>query len=282
MTTKDIDKTIKRRRSWLKKNGSSVLEQETEFLLEDIHAERPRFNGISLSGFMHYFGALGTIALVDGQKSGWQSVSTAIDFCAWDLKLRSDVYFQSQLTRNISGDNGPSLTNYVSRVACLVCVSEKWEQYAENILRHVVDDVSAVNQEFWDGRSFEPFVFQCCRIRDGEVPDVNFGAPYAAILTNWEDEVALGAALDFACEYHCTRMYDTGRGWYPEFENPPFDMLPCEVMLVRRVRKHLGLPMPEVSHPLVSLLGDVGNAVPLSTEHELIQKLSDRYERYYS
>jgi hypothetical protein len=49
-------------------------------------------------------------------------------------------------------------------------------------------------------------------------------------------------------------MVDKGWGWSAEFEESPFDLLPCEVILVKHVRHTLGLSMPLVSHPLIDVL----------------------------
>jgi hypothetical protein len=274
-----IDTIIQYHREWLEKNGERILGRDSQYLREDIEDGTPQaFQQIpdSLDGLGTYFGILGTVELLDGQKSGWSNISNAIDFRGWGLKLRAESFFRDLGVRQVN------LTNYVSRAGCLICVSEKWRGMAEGILRRIDESDNAVDQGYWNLRRFEPFVLECCKIRDGESVSRKLDAPYDNVIRSWGDEVALGSALESVCEYHCENMDDVGGDWDPEFKHSPFDLLPCEVMFVNDIRERLGLSLPTVSHRLVSLLDSRISLLPHETEHELLRKLATAFDRCYA
>jgi len=274
-----IEAMVKFHREWLEKNGARILGRDSEYLQEDIEEGTPEaFQQIpdSLDGLATYYGILGTVELIDGKESGWNHVSTAINFRGWGLKIRAESFF-----RKIG--NAVNLTNHVGRAACLVCVSEKWGGMAESILREIDRDQEAVDQAYWKSRRFEPFVSECCLIRDGKQPsNENLEPPYLAIIQKWNDDSALVHALEQVCEYHCANMDDVGGDWDPEFKHSPFDLLPCEVMLVRRIRKELGLSIPEVPHELVSPLSPPDVISSVGEDHELIAKLSRAFDQCFA
>lgn len=274
-----IKTMIKFHRKWLIDNGDSILESNREFLEQDIDEGTPeafRQIPVSLDGLATYYGILGSVELIDGQESGWEHVSTAIDFRGWSLKLRAESFFRNAGTAT-------NLTNHVTRAACLVCISEKWGRMAESVLNKIATDQDAVNQPYWNSRRFEPFVSECCLRRDGEKRSGDHLAPpYDAIIQSWNDERALARALELACDYHCANMDDVGGDWDPEFKHSPFDLLPCEVMLVRRIRSDLGLSTPDISHDLVSLLSPPDIISMNEEEHELLTRLSWAYDQSFA
>lgn len=276
--TKSIKSLVKLHRKWLEKNGARILDRDTAYLLGDLEEGTPEAflpMPASLDALALYYGILGTVELVDGQEIGWNHISTALDFRGWSLKVGAKSFFrQPGSTLN--------LTNHVGRAACLICVSEKWGEAAESILREVDRDPDAVDQPYWKSRRFEPFVLECCLIRDGKAPsNDHLEPPYLAVIQNWHDDRALGHALAEVCEYHRANMDDHGGLWDPEFKHPPFDLLPCEVMLVQRIRKQLGLSIPEVSHELISLLSPPDIIGSVGEEHELITKLSAAFSQCF-
>lgn len=275
-----IDAMIAYHRKWLEKNGSRILERETGYLKEDIESGTPiAFQQIpdSLDGLATYFGIRGTLEVLDGQKEkGWQNISNAIDFRGWGLKLRAESFFRD------SGVKSVNLTNYVSQAACLVCVSEKWCGLAEEILRRVSDNADAVDQMYWKSRRFEPFVLYCCKIRDCEAVNGGLVGPYDQVIASWDNDTSLAAALESVCDYHCKNMDDTDGDFDPEFKHSPFDLLPCEVILVNRVRERLGLPIPKVTHRLVSILNGNLPSVTHDTDHELLQRLAVAFDRSFA
>ena len=214
-----------------------------------------------------YFGIRGALSVIDGKDSGWADMSTSIDFCGWSVKLQ--VYLQGR------GGSVSDLSNHTSRIACLACISTKWAGFAEGILRSIDDGQWSIDKAFWKSRKLEPFVRTLGKIRDGKMvraSEDNCG-PYDQVINSWGNEAALANALWVACEYHCENIYDVGGNWDPEFKHPPFDLIPCEVVYVNRIRQEIGLPVPAVQHDLVSLLEFEPRKIAHSQEHQLIQEL---------
>jgi len=284
--TKAIETIIAYHREWLGKHGPAVLEDSLGYLREDIDDGSPQaFQGMpaSLGGLATYFGIRGAIDVIDGNSEGWQHISTACDFHAWDLKLSAESLFRQP--RLAVGGWPLKLTNYTTIAACLASVSEKWGSMAETILRRIDSDPDSVDQAYWQSRRFEPFVIACCELRDGKSGEgrvERIGDPYRSVLLAWDDDVKLQRALESVCDYHCQNMDDTGGDWDPEFKHAPFDLLPCEVMLVKRIREHLGLSMPAVEHPLLTTLNVESVVVASYDEHELLEELSSAFSRCYA
>lgn len=274
-----IEAMVKFHREWLEKSGARILDRDSEYLQGDIEeGTLEAFQQIpgSLDALGTYYGILGTVELIDGQEGGWKHISTAIDFRGWGLKLRAESFF-----RKIG--SAVNLTNHVGCAACLVCVSEKWGEMAESVLREIDRDQESVDQAYWKSRRFEPFVSECCLIRDGKEPsNGNLEPPYLTIIQNWNDDGALVHALEQVCEYHCANMDDVGGDWDPEFKHSPFDLLPCEVMLVRRIRKELGLSIPEVTHELMSLVSPPDVISSVGEQHEVLAKLSGAFDQCFA
>jgi len=77
-------------------------------------------------------------------------------------------------------------------------------------------------------------------------------------------------------------MDDVGGDWDPEFKYPPFDLIPCEVIFVKRVREKLGLPMPEIKHEIVSLLKFNPSKIESLSEHEFVYKIKNAFKIRFS
>jgi len=148
------------------------------------------------------------------------------------------------------------LSHRVSTAASLTCVSPTWRDEATRILRTADKTSGAINQRYWSTRRFEPFVLHCVDILEGVQPDpAGLSSPYAEVLASWDDEEALAQALHDVCDYHERYMDDLGGDWDPEFDQPPFDLIACELIFIKHIRTELGLPTPTIDHPLVSVLG---------------------------
>lgn len=278
---KSIETVITSHKNWLVKNGARILARDSKYLLEDLDdASYQAFQQIpdSLNGLATYFGIRGAIDLLEGRESGWFDISTSIDFSGWELRIRAELFFRDK------GTPVNNFTNYVSRTACLACISSKWGDIAENLLRRISDDSKFVDQEYWKVRRFEPFVLRLLKILNGETAPFaeNIAEPYGQVIAAWNDESILARALDTVCEYHCQNMDDVGGNLDPEFKHPPFDLIPCEVIIAKRVREKFGLPTPEVKHEIVSLLKFDPSKIELLSEHEFVNKISNAFEITFS
>ncbi len=273
-----IEKQIEYHREWLRVHGENIYVSNKQFLLNDINAgilNNYRLISAHLDGLATYYGILGLIKIIDGNKQGWNDISTSVDFHGWSQMIRSDMFFRNREHEVLN------LTIHISRIACLVCVSDKWQKMAESVLRRANSDPKAIDESFWKPRRFEPFVLHCCNIRDSISSNTKLKQPYADVFKHWNNAELLSESFTKICDYHCENIDDSSEERRQEFIDMPFDLLPCELMLVNRVRKQLGLSQIKVSHPLVDLLG-VGENVDLDQEeHPLLKMVSDAYASMY-
>ena len=97
----------------------------------------------------------------------------------------------------------------------------------------------AVGEAFWQSRVYEPFMMRLFQKLDaGKMPADLQGrdlGPYADLFRHWHDAAALSGALSKICDYHCENMIDK-RG-DEEFDLPPFDLYPVEILAVTRCAK---------------------------------------------
>lgn len=134
----------------------------------------------------------------------------------------------------------------------------------------------------WNQRRFEPFVLASLDLLDGvESSEIaSLESPYREVMESLEDDGRLRDALSTACDYHVANVEDEGDEWDPEFKEPPFDLLPCEVMLVNEIRSRLGRsPLDDFRHPLVQALGRFTRLKSTATGDHLLDKVKEVYAR---
>ena len=78
-----------------------------------------------------------------------------------------------------------------------------------------------------------------------------WGDQYAPVIETWNDVDALKGVLERLCNVHRTYARDRAGFGYAQFHEP-FDILPLEIVAMQRVRRHLGLAVPVVDHPLMA------------------------------
>ena len=270
----NINRIIASHREWLKRHGSDVLERDSNYLLCDMsEGTFESFHQIpsSLDSLATYYGILGAIELIDGNEKGREHLCVALDCRGWELKISSELFFRQP-------KKAMNLTNYISKAACLVCASDKWAELALGVLQRVERDPTTIDKFYWKSRNFEQFVLSCCQFGEGfEISIDGIKEPYVALLRYWQKEADLAKALKTVCEYHCDHLTDELIDYYPEFNHPPFDLLPLGLLLVKNIRRKRGLTTPSVSHDLVSLLGVEERIVDAGTPHALIKSLSDAF-----
>ncbi|MEZ6072621.1 MAG: hypothetical protein R3C10_20760 [Pirellulales bacterium] len=63
--------------------------------------------------------------------------------------------------------------------------------------------------------------------------------PYQAVLDNWRRSEHFGDALRCICDYHCQSIVqgDPRYDPWPPFNNPPFDLVPYEILAIYKLRR---------------------------------------------
>jgi len=259
--SKRIQRTIKETKEWLTERPP-VLDEQLSFLDEDL--AKGTLQGLSASAvtlevLATFYGRQGVIRVIDGDKSGLVELHRGLAYHFWALKIRAQVFFKTAFLQRVQ--NVLDLSNDVSIAACLFCHylangNEARQHYTIDVLKGIATVPGAVDEPYWKQRVFEPFVLRLNqRQENSDLPEELLQrdlGPYAKVLEHWNAPDRLAEAIYSLCDYHCRNMEDRGGDWDPEFDQPPFDLLPCEILAIYALRHKLGLTTPKVDHPLLA------------------------------
>lgn len=277
-----IREQLTNHRVWLEKNGHRIEERDRQYLdrdLEDGSPQASRLLTISLDSLATVYGTRGVVQVADATGDGWAEIARAIDYWGWSLQIRTKEFFGVP-----AAFAGINLTNVVSLAACLICCSESWSATAGAILRRMASVPHAVDPSYWAQRRFEPFVLACLDWLDGgKPPDIaGLESPYREVIESWREERRLRDALSAVCDYHINNIDDMSEEWDHEFKHPPFDLLPCELMLVHELRIRSGNPsLNDFPHPLVQTLGRISRLKAMATGDRLLGQVEEFFVRCY-
>jgi hypothetical protein len=112
--------------------------------------------------------------------------------------------------------------------------------------------------------------------------DVSQCGVYAGIFMHWENPVGLEDAINTICDYHLSHAIEPKGYDIHEFHRAPFTLLPVEILALRTVREKLGLPMPEVEHPLLTtrLMKNLPRTLP-EVHDVLLERVKAAVERLH-
>jgi len=186
-----------------------------------------------------WYAQTGVRAILAGDVQGWADLEKVLTYHWWNIRIAGygSIYDAS------------------AAAAHAVIFGE--ERMAEWMIQKMVRasyDKSLHNS--WYAYSFPPFLIQLWAVRKGiaapELGPIENAGPgvYRRVLEAWNDPVALAPALFHACDYHLEQTIDRGDST-KEFHFPPYNILPVDILAIIRVRDLLGLPTPEMDHPLM-------------------------------
>lgn len=234
-----LKKLLKDHGVWVEKNADRIEARELRILEECL----PRLAASrldiadSLAFLATVYGTKGLVKVGGDDLCGWDEIAHSLDLLGWSFRIRND---QPRV----------NWTNYLSRISSLACCSSTWSREASLLLKRVSATPGALDSGFWESRTFEPFVVSVCEA--GRPTNQNQGA-YQELAFAWDDPSKLVTALQQVCDYHTSNNTDR-QSRNAEFRFAPFDLLPCEVMFVRRVKEEQGQKLPQVEHELVAFL----------------------------
>lgn len=178
----------------------------------------------------------GLLAVVDGDTAGWSLIHLGVEYLFAELRTSTVAALQGPADLNQSA----ILTLSLPRCACLASYGRlagfgEMEKFCLELLRRHEANPEQLDVE-WSDRPFERFVLRVLdpqhRIEVGRYEEVLSGSP---------------DAINDACDFHLDNMKKVGNRM-PEFEQPPFDLIPIEMFLIER---EVGLTLPE--HPLLDI-----------------------------
>ena len=278
----EIKKALARHLKWIEVNGNRLYLRDRTYLEQDLKTGQCKSlthvpSSLSTLGIFH--GIRGVVRIIDGESDGWQDISAAIGYYAWSIVFQTETYLkQGSLGLRVTG-----LTNYVPLMACVAATSSQWELPMLNLLERLSADKQHMGIIKRPAKMFEDFVQTLLtrKHRDERLPLLTQESPYGEILERWDDPLKLSNAIAKSLDYHCTRIDQKATEEFaPEFKYTPFDLLPCESMLVHRVRDHQGLSTPIVDHPLMTTLSGVPIDIATNIDAALESPITDMYAKF--
>jgi hypothetical protein len=218
-----------------------------------------------LTSLSYYYGIRGTLGVIDGREGAWDDIDRSVAYQFWGVRVAAGCTFK----RLKAGQDADSIRLYhelpvAASLFCYAVVHElhEWQKQIWRLLTKAISTPGAVNPVYWrDQGSFELFVLRrfegtAFAGREFRWPDYlqspDLG-PYWDVINHWDHPSDFPQALRQICDYHCQNLEQLShRDPRPPFIEPPFDLMPYEVLAIRKLRISLGLEMPEIDHPLMA------------------------------
>jgi|GEM_PF-3087338 len=253
-------------RNWLEDTGNTMrLRDKPRKQIEDdlgrSHKSlREKYGPISIRlGFLAtWYSKRGAGTVLCADTSGWKNLSLGLHYKSWGIRLRFAL-----MDREGSYDRSP--------LTCSLLYSEEREPHwlaeilatgedtlANGLGKQLVQNFKRTgggDKVYFYTVPFAPFMFKLYCLWVGQevtfrddVPDPL--GPYQSLIDAWNDPDEFPKQLLKACDYHCEQTFDDPKG-YPAFTWMPYNVFPVEILAIQRVRRDLGLPTPEIEHPLL-------------------------------
>jgi hypothetical protein len=286
-STKRIAARLNDHREWLPRSeyiyNRSVGEIRRAAFDPSLHSLRTMADAVRSLGY--YCGARGLVKLQDGI-DGWADIAGALKAYLWSARLDSKSYYSFLPAMRPQFRSG-----YLHRLPLTVCLLAYFVAVDEenpahevwSLFQNPLFDPDQRTADWWYERHFEPsFAALYARVRTQKIPldpsrwDLNI---YAPILEQWEDDQAVAQALSRACDYHLNHMQNTSH-WDAEFDHPPFDLIPVEILAVQRLRGLSGLQTVPIDHPLAGSFCPIVKAQPLDEILSLFSIVEEKYREF--
>lgn len=264
METEILDR-VRSHRDWLGSLGREVHANDSRMLNDFLRKPTPDgFREIqpSLFGLALYYGIRGICRALDDDPAGWVDVGTSLDFHAWIVMIKVRLY---ELGRAPAAEaiGGGILERTVLRAALLGACSEGWEALSRATLAEYLGRKDAQGPDSKVREDFPAFVLAALQLGRTSAPSEGPTSPqtssfsYARVLRLWENEEALAQALREFCELEWHKAVAEAGA----FGQPPFDLLPCSMMLMRHLKEASGSRLPTVDHPLLNMFEGVPSRI---------------------
>ena len=235
-----INRHVKSLREWVEVVPASILQNRTEQAWE-FAADPTAPNLVKLATRLSYIGrhmaSTGLVQILDDDHHGWRLIHLGVAYLFSDFRISTTFALHEMPGPRESA----ILTTTLPVCANLACYArltqhKAMERYCLQLLRLYNRSPEKLGRD-WRERPFERYVL---RLLDPEY-QIDVGDPYAAVLDQTAD------SLVAACDYHIVQMKKVSN-YMPEFEQPPFDLIACDVLVGASL---LDLPVPD--HPLLDL-----------------------------
>ena len=260
---KVLEKQKHSHREWLKGEASSEMKTtDLNCIEEDLESDAPgAWQNIadSLGRLGTWHAVTGLVVLTNGNTAGWSDVHRAWLYKVTALRIRISTFQKGRVLGRFRPVESLELEASPSALClayAMMFAREFETTLFEETLRVMTIDKSVVPDAYWRYHSLEPFMVRLFAMSQRrEPPPSEHSGPalgcYQAIFDSWNQPNELAEAIHSACEFHCQRIGDKSEKFAAEFRNPPFDLIPAEILAIYSVRQALGLHTPRIDHPLL-------------------------------
>jgi hypothetical protein len=269
-----INTVVASHREWLAGPGESVRQRALRKIQEHLEIGEIRKAGpiaTALQSLGMYYGVVSGLRLQDSTDEGLSEADRAVAYWIWSIRL------EHLSSRRIGGPfNLPKLVSVAANGLCYAMANamDHWAGLVSEVLIDASSSSRAVANGYWLDRRFEQFALSLYRgnWRQTDRSSLQKG-PYGELVRRWDDDKEFASSLNAVCDYHCEAMQDDGEGRYPEFDHPPFDLIPWEVLLILRIREREGMAMPSLEHPLIARFRDRSMEPRRAFEDDLLDEV---------
>jgi len=243
-------------RKWLASNDFMLAHFRSLFdqtiVDETISGLYASSSALEFSGL--YYAIRGMLSVIDGSDAGWGDIVLAIEHrrLATDIGVR--IIEMDALREKYSSINR---TRHRDRAANLLCYAlargeDALAMHWYSVLQRARQWTETATEPFWHIREFSTLAVALYDDLHRIGQPLEVSAPDERALRS-EDPLAVVQVLNDLADDHCLQIEDDGEGRYPAFEEPPFDLVPFELLALQAVRARRGLETPRVDHPLLKL-----------------------------
>jgi hypothetical protein len=281
-----MKKFIDNRRKWLTLASDDQELATLQKSLADTSTQ-PIVLTDSYSRFAVRQAAHGIVQIAEGEHRGWQGLYHHFQAAAWDFYVQSAVV-DDQTRHNRPLWQGLLLDPYNFRVwlycfAFSLCIDHPFAAWStQRLLRAITSDSDPWIEPGDVDNHYSTYLTRLgsslAAAKLTELPEGARQLPtYAAIFHAWDNQTALTDAINAACDFHCQEC----REEVGAFESVQPSLIPVDILVLYSVRARLGLPTPQVSHPILEppfakLSPDSVAGVP---RHPLHEKVIERCRR---
>ena len=234
---------LKRYRSCLTNDKKASIDWPVAKILKNFNVPFDWISAKELIYISNWKMIQAAVDILEGAADGWTKARQSFCYYAWYLRILGGLQdlgrFNSFLADEIS-------------FWMAYAIATREDSFADWLGRRMVESCQHRDTNFvwWEKRRLAPFVGELyARWRKKPLdfaPDVALGV-YGKVLDAWDSPKDFAKALLDACDFHVQQA----RGEDGEFCHMPYDLAPFEILAVQRVRRDLGLPTPEIDHPLL-------------------------------
>ncbi len=269
-------------RAWvLRPQNRTILHDES---LASIH-QSLRSEGIGalltaafdLGNLGFYWSMRGTAEVLEGKSAGWEQIHRGAAYVWVHLKAFIGAYHADTRKRK---QNRVYANKAALNLAHLLAIGADRE--AQWLGARLLASTRDGSLGPWNITPFEPFMARLYARSNGapfeptmEIADLGV---YQPIFDDW-DKGNLKAQIAALCDYHVTRSQEIDDD-LPEFLGGPYDLIPIEILALRRARTRMGLETSFPDHPLLAT--PLARMEPMELpKDELFEAIDERVDEHY-